>query len=73
MLHGDGVGEFDVEARCHQAIDQPVPVVGGFDDDAGEFVPMRGKQRQYLLQIVGTAFADQNLVGFVGHHNHAVV
>ena len=46
MLHGDGVGEFDVEARHGQAINQPVPVVGGFDDDAGEFVPMRGKQRQ---------------------------
>ena len=53
---------------------QPHCSAGGLDDDdASQFAPMWGKLRQYLLQIVWTALADQNLVGFIGHHPNAIV
>lgn len=72
-LHGDGVGEPDIVAFSHQSIDQPVPVVGGFDDDTGQLVAVRRKQRKYRLKIVGTASADEHLVSFVSHHDNAIV
>lgn len=73
LFHGDGVGEFDRVARSHQAIDQPVPVIGGLDDHGREFALARRKQREYLREIVGTAAADQYLVSFVRRHHNAIV
>jgi hypothetical protein len=72
-FHGDGVGEFDVVARSHQATGQPVPVLGGFDYHARQFVPVRCKQREYLRQIAGAAPTEQHPVGFVRHHHNAIV
>jgi hypothetical protein len=72
-FHGDGVGEPDGVAFGHQAIDQPVPVVGGFDDHACQFVAVRRKQREYRRKVVGTAAADEHLVRLVRHHDNAIV
>ncbi len=72
-FHGDGIGKPDVVAFGHQAVDQPVPVVGGFDDHPGQFNAVRREQGEYLRKVVGTAPAEQHLVGLVRHHDNAIV
>nr|WP_244896636.1 hypothetical protein [Paraburkholderia phenazinium] len=61
------------EAGRLQAVDQPVPVVCGFDHDACQLSSPRGKERQNPYEVVRQPLFGDHAVHFVNHTHHTVV
>jgi hypothetical protein len=68
-----GVGQMHFEPRRLQAINQPVPVEGRFDDNAGHLFPPGQEQSDDLRQVVGQSLFRHDPVFFIRHGHHAVV
>jgi hypothetical protein len=73
FLDRRGVGQMYLEARRLQAINQPVPVEGRFDDNAGHLFPPGHEQAKNLRQVVGQPLFCHDPVFFIRHGHHTVV
>jgi hypothetical protein len=63
----------DREAIRLQTVDEPVPVVGRFDHDAGELRLPRHEERHNLRQLIGQSLLGDHPVRFVRHAYYAIV
>ena len=73
LLDRRRVGEMHLEAGVLQAIDQPIPVVGRLDHDAGQFVLPPSQKAHDLRNVVRQALLRRNAIGIVDDRDHAVV
>ena len=73
LADGSGVGQFDVEPGFLQAVDQPVPVVGRFDDHAGQLPLPWLEKPDDLFQVVREPLFRDDLVAVIRYRYHAVV
>ena len=73
LLDRSGIGEMHVEARVLQAIDQPVPVVGRLDHDAGQLLLPANQKANDLRDVVRQALLCHNPIGIVDNSDNAVV
>ncbi|KFB68942.1 MAG: hypothetical protein CAPSK01_001131 [Candidatus Accumulibacter vicinus] len=60
-------------ARFHQAVDQPIPVVGGLDGNALDLLAVGTKRLANPLQIVRQAPLQHHSIRLVQNHQHAIV
>jgi hypothetical protein len=67
-----GMGEVDVVARLHEPIDEPVPIIGGFNDHTLHRSPIRLQRRQEEGQVIAEAFLIQHSVRAVDHDQDTI-
>ena len=73
LLDGAGVDQVNGKADVLQAIDQPVPVVGGLDGDALNLAGVAAQGLLNLGVVVGKSLAEHDAIRFIQHAQHAVV
>src|SRR3984893_8271107 len=67
------VGEMHVESGLLQPVNQPIPVVGRLDHDAGQFALPTSQKADDLRDVVRQALLRHNPVGIVDNRDNAVV
>ena len=60
-------------ARFHQAVDQPIPVVGGLDGNPLYRLAMRAKRLADLLQIIRKTSLQHGSIHLIQDHQHTIV
>ena len=73
LLDGAGVDQVNGKAGVLQAIDQPVPVVGGLDGNALNLAGVAAQGLLNLGVVVGKSLAEHDAIRFIQHAQHAVV
>ena len=73
LSYGAGVGQAHIQTRVHQAIDQPVPVVGRFHDAGQQFALEWLKYLSYDLKIIRMAFLVMHNIVIINHRDQIVV
>ena len=73
LLDRCGVGQMNSMSLVHQAVDQPVPVVGRLDDNALEPIPIARELLGDQWQIVGQPLLINHLILFIDQHRHVVI
>ena len=59
--------------RVLQAVHQPVPIEGRFDDHAKQLGSIRTQRHAYFFQVVGVAFGVKHFVALVRNHYKTIV
>jgi hypothetical protein len=73
FLDGGWIGQLHLITGFHQPVDEPVPVVGRFHDDASQVMPVCSEQFQYPRQVIWNTLLKQNLIVVVDHHDKAII
>jgi hypothetical protein len=60
------------EPFSHQPINKPIPVVGGFYDNAGKIISKRLKRLNNCSNVVRCFFLEDALAGFINNCQIAV-
>ena len=73
LLDRSSVCEMHVEASILQPVDQPIPVVGRLDHDAGQIVLPPSQKADDLRDVVRQAPLRHNAIGLIDDRDNAVV
>ena len=68
-----GVGQMHAETGILEPIDQPIPVVGRLDHDAGQLALPAAEEADDLREIVRQSLLRNDPICFVDHRHNAVV